>query len=602
MDQTLLLWGGFVAFVVAMLALDIGVFHRRPHVVGMREALTWTGIWIALALLFNAGVWYWFGTNAALEFFTGYLVEKSLSIDNVFVFVLLFSYFDTPAAYHHKVLFLGILGAIVARTIFIVGGLALLASFHWTIYVFGAFLVATGLSMVWKKQDYTPDRNPVIRLARRWLPVSEGYENGHLLVSRDGRWMATPLLLVLLAVESTDILFAVDSIPAIFAITRDPFIVLSSNIFALLGLRALYFAVAGFLRSFHYLHYGFASIIAILGVKMLLSDVYKVPIVASLALIVVILTAAVIASLLRPRYEDLKRILERSERRGLFSFRRLLVFEKVFDLGSEPVARVMCPRRDVQVLRLDSDWPDNRQTIVASRFSRFPLVSGVDQQPHGFVHVKDLLYRESPPRTADEWLRLSRPYRHVREDTTLEALLVDLQRHRQQMALVFDDKGTWIGLVTLEDVIEAIVGDVGDEFGTPSPELPVLTADRVTMSLQAESLEGAVAELAGRSAVSNGPLHVDRGAAVVAATRSPVRRAVLALGRSEGGIPLPGRDDRIHLLFTLLLPGEAVNIHEDFAATIAASIESDYVRDRLMAASDADEIVEVFRDGLCVAA
>jgi hypothetical protein len=190
----------------------------------------------------------------------------------------------------------------------------------------------------------------------------------------------------------------------------------------------------------------------------------------------------------------------------------------------------------------------------------------------------------------------------VREDTTLEALLVDLQRHRQQMALVFDDKGAWIGLVTLEDVIEAIVGDVGDEFGTPSPELPALTADRVTMSLQAQSLEGAVAELAGRSAVSNGPLHVDRGAAVVAATRSPVRRAVLALGRSEPGIPLPGRDDRIHLLFTLLLPGEAVNIQEGFAATIAASIESDYVRERLMAASDPDEIVEVFRDGLCVAA
>jgi tellurite resistance protein TerC len=288
--------------------------------------------------------------------------------------------------------------------------------------------------------------------------------------------MATPLLIVVLAVESTDIFFAVDSIPAIFSITRDPFIVFSSNIFALLGLRALYFAVAGFLRSFHYLHYGFASIIAILGVKMLLSDVYKVPIVVSLALIVVILTAAVIASLLRPRYEDLKRILERSERRGLFSFRSLLVFEKVFDLGSERVARVMCPRRDVEVLRLDSDWSDNRQTIVRSRFSRFPLVSGVDQQPHGFVHVKDLLYRESPPRTSDEWLRLSRPYRRVREDTTLEALLVDLQRHRQHMALVFDDTGTWTGLVTLEDVIEAIVGDVGDEFGTPSPELPALTA------------------------------------------------------------------------------------------------------------------------------
>jgi TerC family integral membrane protein len=602
MDQTLLLWGGFVVFVVAMLALDIGVFHRKPHVVGMREALTWTGVWIALALVFNAAVWYWFGASAALEFFTGYLVEKSLSIDNVFVFVLLFSYFDTPAAYHHKVLFLGILGAIVARTIFIVGGLALLASVHWTIYVFGAFLVATGISMVWKKRDYAPDRNPIIRLARRWLPVSDRYENGHVLVSRNGRWVATPLLIVLLAVESTDILFAVDSIPAIFAITRDPFIVFSSNIFALLGLRALYFAVAGFLRSFHYLHYGFASIIAILGVKMLLSDVYTVPIVVSLALIVVILTAAVIASLLRPRHEDLKRILERSERRGLFSFRRLLVFEKIFDLGSEPVGRVMCPRPDVEVLRLDAGWAENRETIVRSRFSRFPLVSGVDRHPHGFVHVKDLLYRESPPRSSDEWLRLSRPYRRVRQDTTLEALLVDLQRHRQQMALVFDEKGGWVGLVTLEDVVEAIVGDVGDEFGTPSPELPALTSEHVTMSLHAESLESAVAEMAGRTAVFNGPFHVNRGVAVVAATRSPVRRAVLALGRSDAGISLPGRDDRIHLLFTLLLPGEAVSSQADFSATIVALIESDYVRERLMAASDPDEIVEVFRDGLCVAA
>jgi len=364
----------------------------------------------------------------------------------------------------------------------------------------------------------------------------------------------------------------------------------------------LYFAVAGFLKSFHYLHYGFASIIAILGVKMLLSDVYKLPISVSLALIVVILTVAVIASLLRPRYEDLKRILERSERRGLFSFRRLLVFEKVFDLGSEPVSRVMCRRADVEVLRLDAGWADNRQTIVRSRFSRFPLVSGEDPRLHGFVHVKDLLYRDSPPHSSEEWLHLSRSYRRVREDTTLEALLVDLQRHRQQMALVFDEQGSWVGLVTLEDVIEAIVGDVGDEFATPLPELPTLTPDRVTMSLHAETLESAVAEMAGRTAVSSGPLRVDHGVAVVAAARSPVRRPVLTFGRSEAGIPLPGRDDRIHLLFTLLLPGEGVTLHEDFAATIAASVESDYVRERLMAASDPAEIVEVFRDGLCVAA
>src|SRR5262245_54357738 len=508
MDQTLLLWGGFIAFILAMLALDVGLFHRKPHVVGIREALSWTAVWIALAMAFNVGVWIWFGANTALEFFTGYLVEKALSIDNVFVFVLLFSFFDTPAAYHHKVLFWGIVGAIVARSIFIVGGLALLASFHWTMYVFGAFLIGTGVSMMLKKNEYEPSRNPVVHLARRWLRVTHRYENGHFLVSHNGRWMATPLLIVLLAVESSDILFAVDSIPAIFAITRDPFIVFSSNIFALLGLRALYFAVAGFMRSFHYLHYGFASIIAILGVKMLVTDVYKVPIAASLGLVVVILTVALSAALLLPRSEELKRSLDRSERRVLFSFGRLLFMEKVFELGRERVSAAMRPRRDVQVLRAEASWPENRHTMVASRFSRYPLVSGPQHDPRGFVHVKDLLYRESSPRTAEEWLRLARPYRAVREDTTLETLLVDFQRDHQQMALVFDEKGEWTGLVTLEDVIENIIGDVGDEFGKRSPELPALTSDRVSLTLGAESLDEAVTELTGSAAAGSRPLHV----------------------------------------------------------------------------------------------
>ena len=301
MDQSLLLWSGFAAFIVAMLALDIGVFHRKAHVVGMREALSWTAAWIGLALAFNAGVWYWLGSGAALEFLASYLVEKSLSIDNVFVFILIFSYFETPPAYHHKVLFWGILGAIVARTIFIVGGLALLAMFHWTMYVFGAFLLVTGISMMRRKREAGgPDGSLVIRLARRWLRVTEQYDHDRFFLKRDGRWFATPLFLVLLAVESSDILFAVDSIPAVFAVTREPFIVYSSNIFAMLGLRALYFAVAGFMQSFHYLHYGFASIIVILGVKMLLSDAYPVPIAASLALIGLILIAAIVASILKP--------------------------------------------------------------------------------------------------------------------------------------------------------------------------------------------------------------------------------------------------------------------------------------------------------------
>jgi tellurite resistance protein TerC len=303
---TLLLWGGFTIFIVAVLALDSGLFHRTPHVVGMREALGWTAGWITLALLFNAAIWHWMGPGPALEFFTGYLVEKTLSIDNVFVFVLIFSYFETPPAYHHKVLFWGIAGAIVARSIFIVGGLALLGLFHWTIYLFGGFLIVTGVAMMSRKRRaYDPERNPVVRVARRWLPVSDQYVDGRFFVAHRGRRRATPLLLVLLAVESTDILFAVDSIPAVFAVTRDPFIVYSSNIFAMLGLRALYFAVSGFMRSYRYLHYGFAAIIALLGVKMLLGGVYPIPMGLSLIVMAAILASAIVASMWRPRRDGL---------------------------------------------------------------------------------------------------------------------------------------------------------------------------------------------------------------------------------------------------------------------------------------------------------
>jgi tellurite resistance protein TerC len=619
-DQTVLLWGGFTLFIVVMLALDIGLFHRKPHVIGMREALAWTAAWIAFALAFNAGVWFWFGSRTALEFFTGYLVEKALSIDNVFVFILIFSYFETPAAYHHKVLFWGIVGAIVARTIFILGGLALLATFHWTMYVFGAFLLATGISMMMRKREgYSPDRNPAIRLARRWLRITDHYENGRFLVRQNGHWSVTPLLIVLLAVESSDIIFAVDSIPAVFAITREPFIVYSSNIFALLGLRALYFVVAGFMRSFHFLHYGFASIIVILGIKMLLSDVYKVPIGASLGLIVVILTIAVIASLLRPRREDLKRMLERSERRGLISFRRLLLLENVFDLGSERVLRAMRPRDEVQVLRAEATWADNRRAMIHSRFSRYPLVSGPHAEPRGFVHVKDLLYQESRANTADEWVRLARPYQAVREDTTLEALLVDFQRHHQQMALVFDRSGEWTGLVTLEDVIEEIVGDVGDEFEAPSMELPALTPARVTIGLEAESLDEAVTEtvnrtplgelglspeqrqIAIRDAARSAPLHLGHAIAAIQVTSPPIRQPNLLFGRSESGVSIPDRDERVHFIFVLLLPPGAASMQQVFATAISASVESEYVRERLMNTSDPSEIVEVISDGLCVA-
>jgi hypothetical protein len=260
------------------------------------------------------------------------------------------------------------------------------------------------------------------------------------------------------------------------------------------------------MRSFHYLHYGFASIIVVLGLKMLLGHVYDVPIGASLGIIVGILTVAIIASLLRPRREDLKRLLDRSERRGLLSFRRLLLLEKVFDLGSERVRGTMRPRPEVEVVRVEASWPENREIIVRSRFSRYPLVRGAAEQPLGFEHVKDLLYLESPPRTPDEWMRLARPFRAVGGHASLEELLVELQRHQQQMALVFDEKGTWAGLVTLEDVIEAIVGNVGDEFEVPSMAIPSLMPAGVTLGLEAETLDEPVTEIIDRAGTRGGRL------------------------------------------------------------------------------------------------
>lgn len=297
-------WIGFTVLILLMLAVDLGVFQRRPHAVSTREALAWFGVWTGLALAFNVGIIFFHERwlQAGAEFFTGYLVEKSLSVDNVFVFVLIFGYFHVPEAYQHKVLFWGILGAIALRIVFILGGLALLERFHWMIYVFGALLLVTGIGMFRRSEAKAdPGRNIVVRLARRLLPISGSYDEAKFFTRIDGRRAATPLLLALVAVESSDIIFAVDSIPAIFAITQDAFIIYTSNIFAILGLRALYFAVAGAIRRFHYLHYGLAAIIVILGIKMLLSGTYKVPTWASLTVVAVILLLCVWLSLRRPR-------------------------------------------------------------------------------------------------------------------------------------------------------------------------------------------------------------------------------------------------------------------------------------------------------------
>jgi tellurite resistance protein TerC len=288
-----------------MLAVDLGVVHRRAHEVALKEALVWSGIWIALALLFALGMYVWDGPQPALEFLTGYLIEKSLSVDNIFVFVLIFSYFKVPTRYQHTVLFWGILGALVMRAIFIFAGIALLQRLHWILYVFGALLILTGIKMVTEKdKEIHPDKNPLLKLFRRLVPVTEDYHADHFFVKQAGHYAATPLFLVLLVVEMTDVIFAVDSIPAILSITTDPFLVYTSNVFAILGLRALYFALAGVVRLFHYLHYGLSAILIFVGVKMLLTDVYKLPVGVALGVIAGLLLMAIIASLMRPQQRD----------------------------------------------------------------------------------------------------------------------------------------------------------------------------------------------------------------------------------------------------------------------------------------------------------
>jgi len=296
-------WIGFNLFVVAMLAIDLGIFHRKAHTVSLKEAAIWSGVWITLALIFNAGLYLFRGPDPALQFFTGWLIEKSLSVDNIFVFVLLFAAFSVPAAFQHRVLFWGIIGALIMRGILIGVGAALLEQFHWILYVFGVFLVFTGMRMALHKEtEIHPEKNPLLKLARRVFPVTSTYVQDRFVLRQAGQLMVTPLLLVLLIVESTDLVFAVDSIPAVFAVTRDPFIVYTSNVFAILGLRSLYFVFANVIAKFTYLKLGLAIILTYVGVKMVLADVYPIPTLLSLAIIALVLTGAIVASVIRARY------------------------------------------------------------------------------------------------------------------------------------------------------------------------------------------------------------------------------------------------------------------------------------------------------------
>jgi tellurite resistance protein TerC len=297
-----LLWAAFTAFVLAMLALDLGVFHREGHEVGAREAMAWSAVWVGLALLFAVGLYAWSGADLALQFLAGYLIEKALSVDNLFVFLVIFAAFAVPARSQHRVLFLGILGALVMRAVFILLGAALLERFHWMMYVFGAVLLATGVRMFRAGAEHVdPQRNAVYRLVRRWLPVVPEYHGTRFTIVRDGRRFATPLLLVLVVVETTDLVFAIDSIPAIFAVTRDPFIVFTSNVFAILGLRAMFFLVARVMDRFKYLKTGLALVLVFVGIKMIASDAYPIPVPLSLAVIALLIGGAVTASLLATR-------------------------------------------------------------------------------------------------------------------------------------------------------------------------------------------------------------------------------------------------------------------------------------------------------------
>ena len=305
MPDNILLWVGFNVLVLVLLALDLGVFHRESHVIKMREALIQSAFWIALALVFNVVVYFWRGTEVALEFLAGYVIERSLSVDNLFVFLVIFSYFKVPEEHQYKALIWGILGALIMRAVFIAAGITLIERFHWIIYIFGAFLIITGIRMALSgDEDIQPEKNPVLRLLRRYLPITQDYHEDKFFIRRAGQLFATPLFVVLVVIETTDVVFALDSIPAVLAITLDPFIVYTSNVFAIIGLRALYFALAGIMQLFHFLSYGLSAVLVFVGVKMVIADIYKIPVGIALAVVALLITVSIVASIIWPENKD----------------------------------------------------------------------------------------------------------------------------------------------------------------------------------------------------------------------------------------------------------------------------------------------------------
>ena len=294
-----MIWFGFTAFIVLMLAIDLIVFHKKEHEIKLKEAISWAVVWITLALLFNLLVYHYFGHKLALEFLAGFLIEKALSVDNLFVFIIILSYFAVPAKLQHRVIFWGVLGALIMRAVFVLTGAILLEKFEWLIYVLGAFLVYTGAKTFFGDDDdkIQPDKNPVIKLVRKIIPITSDFRESAFFVREHGRLYATPLFLVLIVIELTDVVFAVDSVPAVFAVSRDPFIVYTSNIFAILGLRALFFVLSKAMKEMEYLKYGLGFILAFVGTKMLVSHYYKIPVLISLGIIISVLSLTVVASL-----------------------------------------------------------------------------------------------------------------------------------------------------------------------------------------------------------------------------------------------------------------------------------------------------------------
>lgn len=305
MEHSLTLWILFNVFIVAMLIVDLLVFNRKEHEISIKESLSWTGIWIILSVIFGIGLYFYMGPQSSIDYFTGYVIEKSLSVDNIFVFILVFSYFGIHPKYQHKILFWGIFGALVMRFLFIFLGVALIERFEWVIYIFGAFLVYTGIKMAFEsKREVHPDRNPVLKLVRKVIPVSNKIDGPHFFTRINGKLMATPLFVVLIVIETTDVVFALDSIPAILAITTDQFLVYSSNAFAILGLRALYFALSGVMKLFRFLHYGLAAILSFVGIKMLLAEFYHVPTPYALGFVFVAITLSVLLSIYLPEADE----------------------------------------------------------------------------------------------------------------------------------------------------------------------------------------------------------------------------------------------------------------------------------------------------------